>query len=358
MLRYIFGCEAINSSYLLSDKEIKKIIDSNKFGRSLLRHATQFKQKEIVDFLNELLNQIVLSEKALKAVNSGNLKEIQKIAQINVGILARIRSKDGFPGFSILHYACMHGHLGILKYLLNEVQDRIQFKEMMFLIVILQAPDNSNIKTAFAPLDCACGAGHIEIVRFILSPESIFSREEKRKILFNTNGKETTPLSSAALNGHLDIMKLILNDDSILTTQERLSLLTRRIKSTEYPNDLGDTILDVVKFHEFTEIVTYINMTIKSLKCKFNDGEKDAHKDDKKYNQEIEKNEIENTITLLKEERRIKATKINVYKHKIEKAHKEMDCISSALELENQKLFRISCSFCQSCQWIIEGNKL
>ena len=97
--------------------------------------------------------------------------------------MSKITSTDYTP----LNLACHHGHLDMVKYLVNEKS-------------IDPVYELNDGKT---PLHLACGFGHLKIVKFLI---------EEKGCDPMYNGKAQTPYSMACSYGHLDVVRYLTEE--------------------------------------------------------------------------------------------------------------------------------------------------
>ena len=96
----------------------------------------------------------------------------------------------GQSGAHILHYACLSGHLELLKYIVSTPDFDVDFN-----VVILQG---------LTPLQCASGLGHYQVVKFLYQNHVATGIDVARK---NNNGKTAKDL--ARRKGHQDVLEVL-----------------------------------------------------------------------------------------------------------------------------------------------------
>lgn len=96
-----------------------------------------------------------------------------------------------------LHYACIHGHINIVKYLLTSPD--------------LTEHADINYYNGY-PLQEACYIGHLEVVKYLLtSPELKYHAD--------IHTQKDLSLRWACMNGHLDIINYLIFDYGIERTK-------------------------------------------------------------------------------------------------------------------------------------------
>ncbi|XP_046341569.2 ankyrin repeat and KH domain-containing protein mask-like isoform X2 [Haliotis rufescens] len=123
-------------------------------------------------------------------------------------------------GDSILHLACLRGHLGTVEFVLSlnvvDINSRGQgsmtpvmraamggHRDVVELLVSKGADVSLMDKDGDSILHLACGGGHMETVRFVLSLNVVD---------INSRGlKSTTPMMRAAVGGHRDVVELLVS---------------------------------------------------------------------------------------------------------------------------------------------------
>ena len=105
------------------------------------------------------------------------------------------KQKGTYAGRTLLHCACIGGHLDMVKYLIENHQlDPL-------------SPDDVD-KTS---LHYACEKGYLHIVKYLVDEQSV----DPAYVI----GTSMTPLQVACRNGHLDVVKFLIDEKGCSYTQ-------------------------------------------------------------------------------------------------------------------------------------------
>jgi len=172
-------------------------------------------------------------------------------------------NKSAHEGFTPFYLACSHGHSEIVKLLLNDERTDV----------------NRTTKQDASPFYIACQEGHLEVVKLLL--------KDPRIDVNHPLNDQSTPFFIACQNGELEIVKLLLNDQRIDINQ------TGEEDSTAFWTSCFNGRLEIVKWLLASERKVDIEIKWK--------GEDRNGYEQAKYNSTAPKKEWERTETETKE---------------------------------------------------------
>ncbi|XP_067661816.1 serine/threonine-protein phosphatase 6 regulatory ankyrin repeat subunit B-like [Haliotis asinina] len=204
---------------LINHRADLSIID--KGGNNILHIACKNGHIDVVQYLFSL-NSLDINSRGRKKrtpVMFAAEEGYKKVIELLINHRADLSIIDNV-GNNILHIACQSGHIDVVQYLLSlnslDINSRGRkkrtpvmlaadhgHKEVIELLINHRADLSISGKGGDNILHIACQSGHIDVVQYLLSLNSID---------INSRGwKKRTPVMSAAKGGHKEVIELLIN---------------------------------------------------------------------------------------------------------------------------------------------------
>ena len=155
-----------------------------------------------------------LVEEFVAAAGDGDMSKVVKCISNGVD-----KDAQNWNLWKALHFACLHGHLHIVRYLIEQCGTTVEGKDY-------------NGRT---PLHLACKHGRLELARYLI--------ENCRADVETNNSFEITPLHYASAFGHMEIVQFLVEKCGV---------------DTSIPTSWGKTACVLARDNEKNEIAAYL----------------------------------------------------------------------------------------------------
>jgi ankyrin repeat protein len=124
------------------------------------------------------------------ACNYGDIEAVKRLCSHPCSIDVNYANRQGWPGWTPLCIACLHGHMEIIKYLCSTFHDTIDVNK-------------ETDRYGWTPLFLSCNFGRLEIVKYLCS--TFYNVIDVNR----ADNDKQTPLSTACYFGHIEIVQFL-----------------------------------------------------------------------------------------------------------------------------------------------------